>query len=72
MSSKDEYPSENFGNSLQLNNWILDSGPTCHMTPKILDFITVYLEDTDKHIEVVDGHHFTAEKKSSKNKNVPL
>ena len=33
MSSNDECPSENFGDSLQLTNWILDSGAMCHMTP---------------------------------------
>ena len=32
MSSKDECSSENFGDSFQLTNWILDSGSTCHMT----------------------------------------
>ena len=33
MSSNDEGSSENYGDSLQLTNWILDSGATCHMTP---------------------------------------
>ena len=28
-----------FGDSLQLTNWILDSGATCHMTPDISDFL---------------------------------
>ena len=33
MSGNDECPSENYGDSSQLTNWILDSGATCHMTP---------------------------------------
>ena len=33
MSDNDECLGENFGDSLQLTNWILDSGATCHMTP---------------------------------------
>ena len=28
MSGNDKFPSENFGDSLQLTNWILDSGAT--------------------------------------------
>ena len=39
MSGNDECPSENFGDSSQLTNWILDSGATCHMTLKVSDFI---------------------------------
>ena len=30
------------------------------MTPEVSDFIPVPLEDTDGHIEVLDGHHVTA------------
>ena len=33
------------------------------MTPEVLDFIPGSLEDTDKHIEVTDGHHITAKQK---------
>ena len=33
------------------------------MTPNISDIIPGSLEDTDKHIEVVDGHHITAKQK---------
>ena len=33
------------------------------MTPQVLDFIPGSLEDTDKNIEVADGHHITAKKK---------
>ena len=36
---------------------------TCHMTPEVLDFIPGSLEDTDKYIEVADGHHVTAKQK---------
>ena len=32
-----ENPRINYGDSLQLTNWILDSGATCHMTPDISD-----------------------------------
>ena len=63
MSNNDECPSGNFGDSLQLAYWILDSGATCHMTPDVSDFIPVSLEDTDKHIEVADGHHVTEKQK---------
>ena len=33
------------------------------MTPEVLDFIPGSLEDTDKHIEVVDRHYVTAKQK---------
>ena len=39
MSSNDERKSKYYGDSLQLTNWILDSGATCHMTPEVTDFI---------------------------------
>ena len=39
MSSNDERSSEKYGYSLQLNNWILDSGATCHMMPEVSYFI---------------------------------
>ena len=64
MSSNGERSSEKYGDSLQLTNWILDLGATCHMTPKVSDFIPGSLEDTDKYIEVADGHHVTAKQKS--------
>ena len=63
MSSNDKRKCEKYGASLQLTNWILDSGATCHMTPEVLDFIPGSLEDTDKYIEVADGHHVTAKQK---------
>ena len=71
MSGNDECPSGSSGESLQLTNWILDSGSTCHMTTEVSYFIPDSLEDTDKHIEVADGHHVTEKQKStSTNKNV--
>ena len=39
MSSNDECTSETFGGSSQLNNLILDSGATFHMTPEVSNFI---------------------------------
>ena len=33
------------------------------MTPKVSDFISGLLEDTDKHIEVADGHHVMVKQK---------
>ena len=33
------------------------------MTPEVSDFIPFALEDTDKYIEVADGHHVTAKQK---------
>ena len=65
MSSKEKCSSENYGNSLQLTNCILDSGATCHMTPEVTDLIPGSLEYTDKFIEVADGHHVTAKQKGS-------
>ena len=63
MSDNDESPSRYFGDSLQLTNWVLDSGATSYMMPEDSDFITCSLEDTDKHIEVSDRHHITAKQK---------
>ena len=59
MSGNDECPSENFGDSSQLTNFILDPGVTFHMTPEISYFIPGSLENMDKHIEVADEHHVT-------------
>ena len=39
VSRNEKCPSGNFGDTLQLTNWILDSEATCHMTPDISDFI---------------------------------
>ena len=38
----------------------------CHMTPEVSDFISGSLDDTDKHIEVADGHHVLAKQKKDK------
>ena len=50
----------NFGDILQLTNWILDSSVTYHMTPEISGLIPGSLAETDKYIEVSDGHLITA------------
>ena len=63
MSVNDVCPSGNFGDGSQLTNLVLDSGKTCHMIPEVSDFIPSLLEDTDKHIEVADGHHVTEKQK---------
>ena len=63
MSDNDKCPSRSFVDSLKLTNWILDSGAMYHMTPEVLNFIPVKLYNTDKHIEVADGHHVTAEQR---------
>ena len=63
MYSDDERKSVNYGDSLQLTNWILDSGAACHMTPEVTDFIPGTLEDKDKYIELADGHHVTTKQK---------
>ena len=62
MSSNNEHKSEKYGESSQFTNWILDWGETFHMTPEVSYFIPGSLEDTDKYIEVSDGHHVTAKK----------
>ena len=66
MSSNDECPSRNFVDSSQLTNCILDSGSTFHMAPQVSDFIPGSLEDTDKYIELADGHHVKAKQKKIK------
>ena len=52
-----------FGDILQFTNWIFYSEATCHMTPQVSDFIPGLSEDTDKYIEVADGHYITAKQK---------
>ena len=39
MSTNEESTGKDFGDSLKLTNWILDSGASFHMTPEISDFI---------------------------------
>ena len=65
MSIDDKRESKEYGDSSQLTNRILDSGATCHITPEVTDFIPGSLEDTDKYIEVADGHHVKAKQKGS-------
>ena len=60
MSKIEEGPRKNYGDNSKLTKWILDSGATCHMTPDILDFIAGSLVETEKYIEVADGHLVTA------------
>ena len=60
MYVNDECPSGDFGDSLQLTNSILNYGAMCHMTPKVSNFISGSLEDTNK---VVDGYHAMAKQK---------
>ena len=61
MSDNYECSSKDFG--AQLTNCILDSGSIFHMTPLVSDFITGWLEDTDKYIEVADRHRMKAKQK---------
>ena len=63
MSSNNERSREKYGDSSKLTNLILDLGATFHMKPGVSDFIPGSLEDTNKYIEVVDGHHVTAKQK---------
>ena len=63
MSGNENFPSENFGDSSQLTDLVLDSGTTCHMIPEVSDFIPGSLKDTDKYIEVANGHHNIAKGK---------
>ena len=63
MSGNDKGYSRDFGDSSQFTNWFIYSGETCHMTPQVSYFIPSLLEDTDKCIEVADGHHVTAKQK---------
>ena len=58
MSGNEESYSIDFDESLQLNYCILDSG-----APQVSDFIPGPLEDTDKYIEVADGHYVTSKQK---------
>ena len=62
-SSNDKSSSEKYGDSSQLTYWILDLGTTCHMKPKVSDFIHGSLEDIYKYIEVADRHHVKAKQK---------
>ena len=63
MSDNYECPCRYFGDSSQLTNWILYSGETCNIAPQVSDFIPGLLDDMDKYIKVVDGHHATKKQK---------
>ena len=53
-----EIPRGDFGDSLQLTNWILDSGETCNMTPNISDLMLVSVVEIDKYIKIADRNFF--------------
>ena len=63
ISNNEKWHSGHFGDSSQLTNCISYSGATCHMTPEVSDYITGFLEDMHKYIEVADEHHVTAKQK---------
>ena len=63
ISGNEKSLSRYFSDSLQLINWILDSGKTCHMTPQASYFIPGSWEDTDKYIEVADVDQITEKQK---------
>ena len=67
MYDNDESSSRDFGYSSQFNNWVLDAVEMFHIIPQVSSFISCSLEDTDKYIEVDDGHHIMA-KQSKKEK----
>ena len=52
-----------FGDSSQLNYWVLDLGATCHMAPQVSDSIPGSLENTDKYIEVANEYHLMEKQK---------
>ena len=39
MYDNEKCPNKNFSDSLQLTNWILDSGATCHIMQTVSNFI---------------------------------
>ena len=59
MYTNADSPRRDYGYSLQLTNWILDSGLTCHMTLDISGFVPGSLVETDKYIKVADGYFIT-------------
>ena len=65
MSTNEEITRRNYVDSLQLTNWILYSGATCHKTLDNSSFILVSLVETDKYIEVVDEHFVIAKQTGS-------
>ena len=69
MYSNVESPRRDLLDSPQLNNWILDSVATCHMTLDISYFLSIYLVVIDKYIEVAYANLIIAKKRGSQNKN---
>ena len=67
MSSNAEIHIRYFEYSLQLSNWIIDSGATCHIKSEMSYFILGSLVETDKYIEVADENFVTAEKQENFN-----
>ena len=63
ISTNEEIPIRNYGDSSQLINWILNSGATCNMTPEVSDFIPGSLAETEKYTKVSDGNYVTAKQK---------
>ena len=59
MYTNEETPRKDYGERLQLTNYILDAGATCHMTPEISDFIPGLLVETDEYVEI-SGNLVTA------------
>ena len=59
LSSNAEILWSNYGDSLQLKIWLLDSGVTCHMIPDFSNFIPSSLVETDKYIKVADDNFIT-------------
>ena len=62
MYHNEEIPRKDFGDISQLNNSILDSSVTCHVTPDISYFTIGLLVETDKYIEVADGNFYQINK----------
>ena len=63
MSVNGKSSSRDFSDSSHLTNYILFLGATCHMSPQVSDFLPGSLKDTDKYIEVADGHYITTKQK---------
>ena len=63
MYSNVESPRRDFGDSLHLNNCILDSGKAYQMTPEVSYFVPCSLVETDKYIEYSDGNSVAAKQR---------
>ena len=67
-SSNGDISRQAFGYSSHPNNWILDSGATCYMTPYISYFIPGSFVETKKKKEVSDTFCHSKIKRTSSNK----